>query len=87
MFILRELWVQDTEEPEVKNRYRHVFELPEKLEGTLELAQSELQKAQQTGKHYYDRKAKERKLQPGDKVLVLLPTDHNYCCRGKGHTK
>jgi len=43
----------------------------------LKIAHEELQKAQQKGKHYYDRKTKVRKFQPGDKVLVLLPTDHN----------
>jgi len=64
-------------EPEVKNSYQYVFELREKLEDTLKLAHSELEKAQLKGKHYYDRKTKVRKFQPGDKVLVLLPTDHN----------
>ena len=43
----------------------------------MKIAHEELQKAQQKGKHYYDRKTKVRKFQPGDKVLVLLPTDHN----------
>jgi len=43
----------------------------------LKIAHEELQKAQQKGKHYYDRKTKVRKFQPGDKVLVLLLTDHN----------
>jgi len=61
----------------VKNSYQYVFELREKLEDTLKIAHEELQKAQQKGKHYYDRKTKVRKFQPGDKVLVLLPTDHN----------
>ena len=28
-------------------------------------------------KQYYDRKSKVRKFQPGEKVLLLLPTDHN----------
>ena len=37
------------------------------------LAHSELEKAQPKGKHYYDRKSKVRKFQPGEKVLVLLP--------------
>ena len=36
-----------------------------------------MRRAQQKGKHYYDCKTKVRKFQPGDKVLVLLPTDHN----------
>jgi len=77
MFILKKLWTKDVEVPEAKNSYQYVFELREKLEDTLNIARSELQKAQQKGKHYYDRKAKVRKFQEGDKVLVLLPTDHN----------
>jgi len=77
MFILKELWRKEVEAPEVKNSYQYVFELREKLEVTLNIAHSELQKAQQKGKHYYDRKTKVRKFQERDKVLVLLPTDHN----------
>ena len=77
MTILKELWTKEVEEPEVKNSYQYVFELREKLEDTLKLAHSQLQKAQDKGKHYYDRKTRARKLQPGKKVLVLLPTDHN----------
>ena len=46
-----------------------------KLEDTLKIAHEELQKAQQKGKHCYDRNTKVRKFQPGDKVLVLLPTE------------
>ena len=62
-----------------------MFELCEKLEGTLKLAHTKLQKAQHKGKHYYDRKTKVRKLTPGDKELVLLPTDHNkLLMQGKG---
>ena len=74
MFILKELWTKEVEAPEVKNSYQYVFELREKLEDTLKIAHEELQKSQQKGKHYYDRKTK---IQPGDKVLVLLPTDRN----------
>ena len=77
MFILKELWTKELEEPEVKNSYQDVFELREKLEDTLKLAHTELQKAQHKGKHYYDRKAKVRRFAQGDKVLILLPTDHN----------
>ena len=77
MTILKELWTKEVEEPEVKNSYQYVFELREKLEETLKLAHSQLQKAQDKGKHYYDRKTRVRKCQPGEKVLVLLPTDHN----------
>ena len=54
-----------------------MLELREKLEDTLKLAHTELQKAQNKGKHYYDRNTKIRKFVPGHQVLVLLPTDHN----------
>ncbi|CAH3183808.1 unnamed protein product, partial [Porites lobata] len=67
MAILKQLWTKEVEEPEVKNSYQYVFELREKLEDTLKLAHFELEKAQQKGKHYYDRKSKVRKFQPGEK--------------------
>ena len=47
------------------------------MEKTLKLAHSQLQKAQAKGKDFYDCKTKARKFQPEEKVLVLLPTDHN----------
>ena len=86
MTIFKQLWTKEVEESEVKNSYQYVFELREKLEDTLKFAHSELEKAQQRGKHYYDRKSKVRKFQPGEKVLVLLPilpTITSYLCSGK----
>ncbi|KAK7104926.1 hypothetical protein V1264_019564 [Littorina saxatilis] len=77
MQILKELWMKDVDTPEVKNSYQYVFELREKLEETLEIARENLRKSQDSGKHYYDRKAVNRKFTPGNKVLILLPTDHN----------
>ena len=77
MAILKQLWKKEVDEPEVKNSYQYVFELREKLEDTLKLAHSELEKAQQKGKHYYDSKSKVRKFQSGEEVLILLPPDHN----------
>jgi len=35
----------------------------------LKIAHEELQKAQQKGKHYYDRKTKVRKFQPGQRAV------------------
>ncbi|KAK7091878.1 hypothetical protein V1264_009500 [Littorina saxatilis] len=77
MQILKELWTKDVDTPEVKNSYQYVFELREKLEETLEILRENLRKSQDSGKHYYDRKAVNRKFTPGNKVLILLPTDHN----------
>ena len=83
MFILKELWTKELEEPEVKNSYQYVFELREKLEDTLKLAHSELQKAQHKGKHNYDRKAKVRRFAQGDKVLIVGLNDYKVCVKGK----
>ena len=77
MRIMRQLWTKDIEEPEIKSSYQYVLELRERLEETWKLAQEELTKAQGKQKQYYDRRAKVRKFNPGDKVLVLLPTDTN----------
>ena len=65
------MWTKQVEEPEVKNGYKYVFELREKLEDTLNIPHSELRKARLKGKHYFDRKTKVRTFPPGDKVLVL----------------
>ena len=77
MFILKELCTKEVEAPKVKNSHQYVFELREKLDDTLKIAHEVLQKAQQKGKHYYDRKTKVRTFQLGHKVLVLLPSDRN----------
>ena len=74
MFILKELWTKEVEAPKVKNSHQYVFELREKLDDTFKIAHEVLQKAQQKGKHHYDRKTKVRL---GHKVLVLLPSDRN----------
>ena len=55
MFILKELWTKEVEDLEVKKSYQYVFELREKLKDTLKLAHTQLQKAQNKGKHHYDR--------------------------------
>ncbi|XP_077867182.1 uncharacterized protein LOC144356200 [Saccoglossus kowalevskii] len=77
MMILRELWTKEATTPEVETTYHYVLDLRNRLQETCTLAQAELAKAKVRYKRYYDRKARYRKFQPGDKVLVLLPTDHN----------
>ena len=77
MFILKDLWTKEVEEPREKDSYQYVFEPREMLEDPLKLAHTELQKAQNKDKHYYDRKTNVRKFLPEDTVLVLLPTSHN----------
>lgn len=47
----------------------------EKLEKMTSLAQEHMRVSQQKQKTWYDQTAHERSFEPGQKVLVLLPTD------------
>jgi len=51
--------------------------LKDRLEETCQLAHAELRKAQLKQQKYFNKRAKERHFQEGDKVLVLRPTDHD----------
>ena len=77
MSILKELWTEDIEEPEVKTTYQYVIDLRDKIEATCQLAQEELAKVQGRNQKYYNRKAKPKDLKIGDMALLLLPTEHN----------
>ena len=75
--ILKELWTGETDGTEVKTSYQYVLELRERLDHTIKVAQEELLKSPKKNKTLYDRRAKRREFQKGDKVLLLLPTDTN----------
>ena len=74
--ILKELWSEEEEIPEVTTSYQEE-EIRQRLDGTMKLAHAVIEKNQRRNKNLYNRKAKKRSLQVGDKVLVLLPTDQN----------
>ena len=75
--ILKELWSGKPEDADVKLTYQYVVDLKERLESTLKAAHEELRKATSRYAGNYNAKAKKRKFVVGDKVLILLPTDHN----------
>ena len=77
MSILRELWTNEKPDEEVKTTYQYVNDLRNRIEETCNLAHESLMHAQLRYKSHFDRKAKLRVLKPGDKVLILLPTDLN----------
>lgn len=77
MQILKALWTKEIDEPEVRTSYEYVFELREKLEDMMQMAQDNLGNAQARQKHYYDKKTRRKDLKVGDKVLLLRPTDNN----------
>ena len=74
---LKELWFKEENGSEVTTSYQYVSELQERLDETMKLAQAELERNQIRNKKLYNRKAKKRVFQVGDKVLLLLPSDHN----------
>ena len=85
MAILRELWSKDLPDEELQNTYQYVFELRNRMEETCKLVQESLADSQVKAKKHFDRKAKKRKLNVGDKVLILLPTDsHKMLMTWKG---
>ena len=77
MAILKELWTNDIKDPEIKSTYQYVFDLRDRLESTCELAHQNLEKASRRHKIYFDKKAMTRNMKPGEKALVLLPTENN----------
>ena len=77
MTILKELWTKEINDPSVKSTYQYIIDLRDRLESTCQLAKENLSRASKRHKTYYDRKARDRRLEVGDKVLILLPTDKN----------
>ena len=67
----------EKEDPEVKTAYQYVLHLHERIEETCQLAQEEIAKVQKRNQTYYNRRARERRLNIGDSVLLLLPTENN----------
>ena len=74
---MKELWSGETNGTEIKTSYQFVLELRERLQNTMKIAQEELLKSRKKNKTRYDRRAKRREFQEGDKVLLLLPADMN----------
>lgn len=79
--LLREVWEDEGEENEgegsSKTVYEYLINLRERLQDTCKLAHEELGKAGEKYQQYYDKRAKDRELAEGQRVLVLLPTSSN----------
>ncbi|XP_042149478.1 uncharacterized protein LOC120845798 [Ixodes scapularis] len=83
--ILREVWTNVELDAELRTTYEHVLDLRNRLEETCKIAHEELARSGARYARYYNRKAKERTFQPGEKVLLLLPTDnHKLLLQWKG---
>lgn len=77
LHVLRETWVEkNTDELALKkNVISYMTDLCNKLHSVNNLAQEHASEVQDRVKAWYDTKSRERVLEPGDKVLVLLPED------------
>jgi len=75
--ILKELWTNESVEEELQDVYTYMLELRGRIEETCKLAQEAINKANAKNKKYYDKKARNRELKIGDKVLLLLPSCNN----------
>ena len=84
MSVMKEFMTSEKVEPDVKTTYEYVLDLKDRFQETCELAQRELSKAQSKQQKYYNRKAKARSFQIGDKVLVVLPTNLNKLLQWQG---
>ena len=70
--VLKETWesTQDTKEDVLS----YVMLMRERLEKMASLVQTNMAKAQDQQKRWYDRTSRKRVFQPGEQVLALLPT-------------
>ncbi|KAL5497626.1 hypothetical protein EMCRGX_G014134 [Ephydatia muelleri] len=73
--VLRESWV--ARERNTESVVSHVLAIRERMEQMSSLVRESLEKAQQSQKAWYDQTARDRTLNEGDLVLVLLPTSSN----------
>ena len=75
--ILKKLWTGETDGTEVKTSYQYVFELRERLDNTMRIAQEELLKSRKKNKTRYDRRANRSEFQEVNNMLLLLLTNTN----------
>jgi len=87
MTLLKHLWTGEKEDPEIKTAYQYVLDLCERIEETRQLAQEEISKVQQRNQIYYNRRTRERRLNIGDSVLLLLPTNNKLTLAWRGPYK
>jgi len=67
----------EDEDPEVETLYQYLVDFRDRVEETRKMTKEELAKVQVRNQKYYNKKTRERKLQVGDSVLLLLPTERN----------
>ena len=74
---VRELWSVEETDEHARLTYQYVIDLRERLEKTCKLAQDNVRKLDIKQNAFYDKRARSRKFDGGDKVLLLLPSESN----------
>ncbi|XP_064469691.1 uncharacterized protein LOC135384419 [Ornithodoros turicata] len=75
--LLKDIWTNADLDAETKTTYQYVLDLRNRLEDTCKVAHEALAQSREKYERYYNRRAKEHKLEVNDKVLILLPTSNN----------
>ena len=73
--VVKEQWEAD--EKSNKSVVSYILAIQDKLASMADLVGENMKKAQETQKHWYDLNAREKTLEPGEGVLILLPTSSN----------
>lgn len=77
MKVLKELWIKEINDPQVKTTYQYTLDLRDRLQSTCEVAMNKLEKLSKRYRKSYNHRAKAKKIKVNDKVPVLLPTKAN----------
>lgn len=75
--LLLKTWEAPATEASDRSVVRFVIEMRERLAQYQDEAEVNLREAQRTQKVWYDQHARQRELQPGQKVLLLLPSSNS----------
>ncbi|CAM4593563.1 unnamed protein product [Caretta caretta] len=70
--IAKEIWEEEPNEG--RNIIDHVLQMRERRAWVTPIVREHLEKAQEAQRTHYNRQAKVRQFQPGDRVMVLIPT-------------
>ncbi|XP_076060325.1 uncharacterized protein LOC143036653 [Oratosquilla oratoria] len=73
--VLRDLWEDRRIKDDDRSTFSYVIELQDKLAESAKIAAQNADVSTARYKAYFDVRSQDRKFQPGDEVLILLPSD------------
>uniref|UniRef100_A0A8C3FTD8 Eukaryotic translation initiation factor 4 gamma 3 n=1 Tax=Chrysemys picta bellii TaxID=8478 RepID=A0A8C3FTD8_CHRPI len=84
--IAKEIWEEEPNKG--RNIIEHVKQMRDRIARVTPIVREHLEKAREAQRTHYNRQAKVRQFQPGDRVMVLVPTSlrcHKYSCSFCGY--